>query len=194
MNFNNTTFVQSFTTKNDGRVKPLPEVIFIGRSNVGKSSLINALINRRNFAYVSKKPGYTKLLNYFAVDESFYLVDAPGYGYAKGDKTLSHAFEKMMDDYFNDNNALKMIYLLIDSRRELSADDEAFLAFIKAKNYKLTVIFTKADKLNQSLKARALKMYYELFGAEESKPIFTSSLKKANISALQNHISAAIND
>ena len=194
MNFNNTTFVQSFTTKNDGRVKPLPEVIFIGRSNVGKSSLINALINRRNFAYVSKKPGYTKLLNYFAVDESFYLVDAPGYGYAKGDKTLSHAFEKMMDDYFNDNNALKMIYLLIDSRRELSADDEAFLAFIKAKNYKLTVIFTKADKLNQSLKAQALKMYYELFGAEESKPIFTSSLKKANISALQNHISAAIND
>lgn len=194
MNFNNTTFVQSFTTKNDGRVKPLPEVIFIGRSNVGKSSLINALINRRNFAYVSKKPGYTKLLNYFAVDESFYLVDAPGYGYAKGDKTLSHAFEKMMDDYFNDNNALKMIYLLIDSRRELSADDEAFLAFIKAKNYKLTVIFTKADKLNQSLKAQALKMYYEVFGAEESKPIFTSSLKKANISALQNHISAAIND
>ena len=194
MNFNNTTFVQSFTTKNDGRVKPLPEVIFIGRSNVGKSSLINALINRRNFAYVSKKPGYTKLLNYFAVDESFYLVDAPGYGYAKGDKTLSHAFEKMMDDYFNDNNALKMIYLLIDSRRELSADDEAFLAFIKAKNYKLTVIFTKADKLNQSLKAQALKMYYELFGAEESKPIFTSSLKKSNISALQNHISAAIND
>lgn len=194
MNFNNTTFVQSFTTKNDGRVKSLPEVIFIGRSNVGKSSLINALINRRNFAYVSKKPGYTKLLNYFAVDESFYLVDAPGYGYAKGDKTLSHAFEKMMDDYFNDNNALKMIYLLIDSRRELSADDEAFLAFIKAKNYKLTVIFTKADKLNQSLKAQALKMYYEVFGAEESKPIFTSSLKKANISALQNHISAAIND
>ena len=194
MNFNNTTFVQSFQTKNDGRVKPLPEVIFIGRSNVGKSSLINALINRRNLAYVSKKPGYTKLLNYFMVDSTFYLVDAPGYGYAKGGKSLGSFFERMMNDYFDDNKALKQIYLLLDARRDLSEDDLMFLEFVRAKDYKVTVIFTKADKLNQSLKAKAMKLYETMFLDSQSKPFFTSSLKKENIGALQKHIETIIKE
>ncbi len=192
MNFANTEFVQSFKTKNDGRVNPLPEVIFIGRSNVGKSSLINALINRKNLAFTSKKPGYTKLLNYFIVDDSFYLVDAPGYGYAKAGKSLGRDFQKMMDDYFSDNKALKQIFLLIDSRRELNEDDVTFLEFVKSKNLPLTVIFTKADKLNQSLRAKTMNMYQKLFSDSQKKAFFTSSLKKENIGMLQKHIEAVI--
>ncbi len=192
MKFNNTHFVQSFTTKNDGRVKPLPEVIFIGRSNVGKSSLINALIGRRNLAYTSKKPGYTKLLNYFLVDDTFYLVDAPGYGYAKASRSVGHAFGKMMEDYFDANENLKQIYLLIDSRRELNDDDLTFLSFVESKGLPLTIIFTKADKLNQSLRAKTLNMFNKHFKGAQDQAFFTSSLKKENIGALQKHIEGVI--
>ena len=194
INFQKNDFVQSFTTKNDGSAPALPEVIFIGRSNVGKSSLINALINRKNFAFTSKKPGYTKLLNYFVVDNSFYLVDAPGYGYAKTGKRMNKDFEVMMNDYFTDNKQLKMIFLLIDSRRELSVEDNEFLEFVKHYNLPLTLIFTKADKLNQSSRAKAVNMFRKIFDANETKVFFTSSLKKENITAVQNHIINAINN
>ena len=194
INFTNTRFVQSFTSKNDGSVQALPEVIFIGRSNVGKSSLINALINRRNFAYTSKKPGYTRLLNYFAVDDTFYLVDAPGYGYARVGRLADEKFEKMMHDYFSLNANLAQVYLLLDSRRTLSVEDEEFINFVRYHNLPLTVIFTKSDKLNQSLRSQAAKRYRELFDESDTGPLFTSSLKKENIEKLQNHISEVIND
>lgn len=194
INFQNTTFVQSFTSKNDGSAKSLPEVIFIGRSNVGKSSLINALINRKNYAYTSKKPGFTKLLNYFNVDNVFYLVDAPGYGYAKTKRTIESSFATMMNEYFKDNDSLKHIYLLLDARRELSAEDEEFIAFVRHHNLPISVIFTKADKVNQKEKAQALKVYQLNFKEDSGDVIFTSSLTKSNINRLQNHIATVIND
>ncbi len=193
INFQNTTFVQSFTTKNDGSAPALPEVIFIGRSNVGKSSLINALINRKNFAFTSKKPGYTKLLNYFNVDDKFYLVDAPGYGYAKTGKRQSAAFNTMMTSYFTDNVNLCHIYLLLDARRTLSVEDEEFITFVTHFNLPLTVIFTKSDKVNQSDRAKAEKVFTTHFG-KTATPLFTSSLKKQNIAVLQTHISNVINE
>ena len=194
INFTKTQFVQSFITKNDGSVQALPEVIFIGRSNVGKSSLINALINRRNFAYTSKKPGYTRLLNYFMVDDTFYLVDAPGYGYARVGRLADEKFETMMRDYFSDNPHLAQVYLLLDSRRTLSREDEEFIRFVHYHNLPLTIIFTKSEKLNQSQRSQATKLYREVCPDAKSAPIFTSSLKKENISNLQNHISAVINE
>lgn len=194
INFANTTFVQSFTTKNDGSAPALPEIIFIGRSNVGKSSLINALINRKNFAYTSKKPGYTRLLNYFAVDKTFYLVDAPGYGYAKIGKKADNKFDEMMNDYFSNNSNLAHIYLLLDARRSLGVEDEEFIAFIRHHNLPFTLIFTKSDKLNQSEKSAARNVFKTLFGEESAKPLFTSSLKKANIHLLQSHIEAVISN
>ena len=194
INFLKTNFVQSFTTKNDGSVQTLPEVIFIGRSNVGKSSLINALINRKNLAFTSKRPGFTKLLNYYNVDDTFYLVDAPGYGYAKTGKRTNEAFEVMMNNYFTDNTSLKMIYLLIDSRRELSVEDEEFLSFVLHFNLKVTIVFTKADKLNQSMRAKANNMYKKLFSDQPFDVFFTSSVAKENIDKLQNHIVQAVKD
>ena len=193
INFQNTTFVQSFITKNDGSVNPLPEVIFIGRSNVGKSSLINALINRKNYAYTSKKPGFTKLLNYFNVDNTFYLVDAPGYGYARIKREVDTSFATMMDEYFQANDNLKQIYLLLDTRRELSSEDEQFIDFVRHHNLPLTVIFTKADKVTQKEKAHALRLFKTNFSGGAEEVIFTSSLTKTNITLLQNHISKVIN-
>ncbi len=193
INFQNTTFVQSFITKNDGSVNPLPEVIFIGRSNVGKSSLINALINRKNYAYTSKKPGFTKLLNYFNVDNTFYLVDAPGYGYARIKREVDTSFATMMDEYFQANDNLKQIYLLLDTRRELSSEDEQFIDFVRHHNLPLTVIFTKADKVTQKEKAHALRLFKTNFSGGAEEVIFTSSLTKTNINLLQNHISKVIN-
>lgn len=194
INFQNTTFVQSSTAKLDGSVTALPEVIFIGRSNVGKSSLINAVINRKNYAYTSKKPGLTKLLNYFNVDNAFYLVDAPGYGYARTKRQIDASFASIMDEYFKDNVNLKQIYLLLDARRELSAEDLEFIEFVRFHNLPITVIFTKADKVNQKEKAQALKVYNLHFKEEAANAIFTSSLAKTNINVLQNHISKVIND
>lgn len=194
INFLKTTFVQSFTTKNDGSVQTLPEVIFIGRSNVGKSSLINALINRKNLAFTSKKPGFTKLLNYYNVDNSFYLVDAPGYGYAKTGKRTNEAFEVMMNNYFSDNPSLKMIYLLVDSRRDFSLEDKEFLAFVLHFNLKVTIVFTKADKLNQSMRAKAKNMMKQLLTDQAFEVFFTSSMDKENIDLLQNHIVRSIKE
>ncbi|OQC09743.1 MAG: putative GTP-binding protein EngB [Tenericutes bacterium ADurb.Bin087] len=187
INFQNTMFLGSFTAKHDGVIAALPEIIFIGRSNVGKSSLINAIINRKNLAYTSKKPGFTKLLNYYNVDDKFYLVDAPGYGYAKGEKDLSVNFATMMNNYFYKNANLSMIYLLIDSRRTLSEDDEAFLSFVSHHNFPLTIIFTKCDKLNQSMRAKALNFYKKTFKGEV-KAIFTSSHNRENIDQIHHHI------
>ena len=189
INYLKATFITSFTTKNDGKIPFLPEVIFIGRSNVGKSSLINALINRKNLAYTSKKPGLTKLLNYYNVDDTFYLVDAPGYGYAKGKKGLDNHFNTMMDDYFSNNEQLKHVFLLLDPRHEISVEDNEFLTFVKHYEIPVTIIYTKSDKLNQSEKAMAL---YRSQHSLKITPFFVSSLKKSNIEVLQDYIAAII--
>lgn len=188
INFANANFVTSLTTKNTGSIPLLPEIVFIGRSNVGKSSLINALVTRKNMAYTSGKPGFTKLLNFYNVDNRFYLVDAPGYGYAYKGKRLAGEFDAMMDSYFDNNENLLHIFLLLDPRHKPSKDDLDFINFIQEKEYRLTIVFTKSDKLNQKMKAETLKMYREYFAEAEIGYIFTSSLKKTNITILQDEI------
>lgn len=192
LNFLNTSFVISLAGKNTGSVPALPEVVFIGRSNVGKSSLINALTEKKSMAYTSKKPGYTKLLNYFLVDSTFYLVDAPGYGYARTGMKQKAVFQAMMDDYFTNNPALKMIYLLLDSRRTVSPDDLEFIDFAMHYNLPLTYVFTKSDKLNQKGRSLADKVYQALPNAYLTKPFFTSSLTKKEIKSLQEAIALVI--
>lgn len=186
--FSNTTFVTSLLTRERGSVLPLPEVVFIGRSNVGKSSLINALTGRKKLAYTSSKPGFTRLLNYFNVNDDFYLVDAPGYGYtAKGAKFATQ-FAEMMESYFRANEQLKHIYLLIDPRHKPSALDLDFLDFIRTTNYALTVVFTKSDKLNQSARTQAVVNFKKYFARDVARVFFTSSLKNTNINELKAQI------
>lgn len=180
INFRNIKFIKSSINKEDALLD-LPNVIFIGRSNVGKSTLINLIADNKSLAFVSKRPGQTKLLNYFNVDNKFYLVDAPGYGYRKTGKKDN--FDQMMDSYFSDNESLKLVIWLLDSRRLLSKEDLDFYDFLKTLNIKSLVVFTKSDKLNQSLKSQVMKIAKEQL--TEFDYLLTSSLNKKNIDSLR---------
>lgn len=156
IDFNKATFIKSAPSISEAPFDYNKEVVLVGKSNVGKSSLLNALTHKKSLAFTSSKPGFTKLLNYYSIDDKFYLVDAPGYGYtASGSKYLDN-FSKMMEDYF-DKPTLKGVLFLVDSRHELSKDDEDFYHYVVDKRIPFVVVFTKVDKLNQSLKAACIK-------------------------------------
>ena len=188
INFSNTKFIKSAPSYDEAPFDNLPEIVIIGKSNVGKSSLLNALSKKKSLAYTSSKPGHTKLLNYFLVDDKFYFVDAPGYGYtASGSRHLDN-FAKMMENYF-DNPKLKAVLFLIDSRHPLSENDIDFYNFIVEKGIKFVVIMTKSDKLNQSEKVKAIKRGKELDYAEV---IMVSTSDNKSLDNLRNAISKLV--
>lgn len=152
IDFRKAAFVKSATSYLDKPTKDLPEVLFVGKSNVGKSSLINALVNNKSLAFTSSKPGFTKLLNYFEIDDSFYLVDAPGYGYTASGSRHLDSFSEMMESYFQNPN-LKGVVFIVDSRHELGANDVDFYDFIINNHIPFILVASKVDKLNQSEKA-----------------------------------------
>ena len=158
-----------------------PEVAFAGKSNVGKSSLINALVNNKKMAFTSSQPGHTRLLNYFSVEDNFYLVDCPGYGYSKK-KDLDYTwYAKMIDSYFLDNKKLSLIVFLLDSRHLPTDDDLDFYTYLKHYNYPFIICMTKCDKLNMSLKSKINKNIKEKFGEEAAKEtVFLTSINDKN--------------
>ena len=131
INFANVNFIKSCPNRKEKPQDLKPEVLIVGKSNVGKSSLINALCQKKRLAFTSSKPGHTRLLNYYDIDGKFYLVDAPGYGYAKGGLDLDRLFANMMESYFDNNQELKLVLILLDARRELSNDDQEIISFVK---------------------------------------------------------------
>ena len=194
INLCNANFVKSASLKDERPKDPiLPEVLIVGRSNVGKSSLINALCNKKNMAFTSRKPGHTKLLNYFNIDNSFYLVDAPGYGYAKTGIDLDKVFGDMMNDYLEDNDRLRLILFLLDSRRELNLDDSELIDYLLDKGYPFLLVTTKMDKLNQKEKS-ALNKRLSQTGLNSEQIIQTSSLDKVNINNLAKAIEKIVFD
>jgi len=188
INFSNTTFVKSAPSLKDAPQGQFPEVLLVGKSNVGKSSLINALCNKKALAFTSSKPGHTRLLNYYNIDNKIYLVDAPGYGFAKGGFDLDKLFGEMMNDYFSNAKRLKLVLILLDSRRELGENDIEIINFVREKDINHLLVFTKVDKVNQSEKAKLLKHLKEV-GIEEDEIIFTSTLKTRTFDTLRNKIS-----
>lgn len=189
INFSKIKFIKSAPSYLDKPTKDLPEVLFVGKSNVGKSSLINALANNKNLAYTSSKPGFTKLLNYFEVDESFYLVDAPGYGYTSSGSRHLDSFSKMMENYFQNPN-LKLVVFIVDSRHKLGADDVDFYNFVIDNEIPFILVASKIDKLNQSEKAAMKKNIASLCKDDEFVAI--SSEKKIGIDTLKNKINALV--
>ena len=183
INFKNCSFVKSAPSISDKPSDNYPEVLIVGKSNVGKSSLINVLTGRKSLAFTSSKPGHTRLLNYYNIDNKFFLVDAPGYGYAKGGVDLDRLFGEMMEGYFNNNQYLKLVLLLIDSRREFSNNDLEILDFLKENHYPFFLVITKTDKVNQSGKAMMMKGLKEL-GVEENVYL-TSALEPRTIEKLR---------
>ena len=125
----------------------LPEFVLVGRSNVGKSSFINTIINRKNYARTSATPGKTQTINFYLVNEEFYLVDAPGYGYATLSKKNQKKFGLMMEDYLTSRENLKQVFMLIDFRHKLSKDDIMMFNYLKHYQIPVTIVATKIDKV-----------------------------------------------
>lgn len=186
INFKNATFVKSTPSVKERPNDLSIEVLIVGKSNVGKSSLINTLCTKKSLAYTSSKPGHTRLLNYYNIDNKFYLVDAPGYGFARGGVDLDRLFGTMMDEYFTNNDHLKLVLLLIDSRREFGENDLEILQYLKENKMPFFVIVTKVDKINQKGKSELSKRLNEL----EIKDNFylTSSLDNKTLDKLKRDI------
>ena len=191
INFTNVNFVKSCPNRKEKPQDIKPEVLVVGKSNVGKSSLINALCAKKRLAFTSSKPGHTRLLNYYDVDKRFYLVDAPGYGYAKGGIDLDRLFAEMMDSYFENNNELKLVLILLDSRREMSNDDQEIIDYVKESGYPYFIIVTKVDKINQKEKAAMNKRIKEQEFNSECV-FYTSSLDSKGLNELKKGIEKSL--
>ena len=135
----------------------LPEFAFAGKSNVGKSSLINALMNRKSYARISAQPGKTQTINYYLINRDHYYVDLPGYGYAKVSKDMQDKWKKLIERYLNNSGMLQVVFLLIDIRREPSANDLMMAEWIRHNGYELIIIATKLDKIKRSQVQKQLK-------------------------------------
>ncbi|MBQ4241304.1 MAG: YihA family ribosome biogenesis GTP-binding protein, partial [Lachnospiraceae bacterium] len=156
-------YVAGVTTKKLPDIK-LPEIAFAGRSNVGKSSLINALILRKSFARTSSTPGKTQTMNFYNVNGELYLVDLPGYGYADVGRDFKASWGPMIERYLNGSANLKAIMLLLDVRRTPNADDIQMLRWIENAGYEPVVIVTKTDKLKRSQLPKAYREIRETLG------------------------------
>lgn len=169
----------------------VPEFAFIGRSNVGKSSLINMLTRHKGLAKTSVKPGKTQLINHFIIDDSWYLVDLPGYGYARTSKTSRSSWQKMTSDYLLKRSQLVNTFVLIDSRIEPKAIDLEFIAFLGENGIPFSVVFTKTDKIGNGEVSHNVEAFKKamLEDWEELPPVFlTSSVTGVGREKLLNYI------
>ena len=155
----------------------LPEYAFIGRSNVGKSSLINMLTNCKNLAKTSGRPGKTQLINHFKIDDCWFLVDLPGYGYARVSKTTKQVFQRFITDYFEQREQLVSAFVLVDIRHQPQKIDVEFMQWLGERAIPFAIIFTKADKLKPQAIERNVAAYKEtlLEWWEEFPPYFVTS-------------------
>ncbi|KQC29836.1 ribosome biogenesis GTP-binding protein YihA/YsxC [Flagellimonas eckloniae] len=174
--------------------EPLPEYAFIGRSNVGKSSLINMLMERKSLAKTSGRPGKTQLINHFKVNENWFLVDLPGYGYARVSKKDKKVFQKYITEYFEKREQLVSAFVLVDIRHDPQPVDLEFMEWLGTNGIPFAIIFTKADKLKPAVVEKQAQTYLQklLDGVwEEAPPHFiTSSSNRAGRIELLGYIDA----
>ena len=171
------------------------EILILGRSNVGKSSFINTIINRKNFAKTSAKPGKTQTLNFYLINDTFYIVDVPGYGYAAVSKAQIKKFGVMIEEYLKQRQYLKHIFLLIDYRHKPTEDDIMMYKFLKYYNLPVTIICTKYDKVKKSAKEKQNKLISNTLDIALGDDIVNfSSVSKIGKEAVQNIIKKYIND
>ncbi len=150
-------FLTSAAGRQDWPESTRPEIVVVGRSNVGKSSFINAFTNRKKLAYVGNTPGKTRLINFFTIDDQWTLVDVPGYGYAKMSKAQLEKLGKMMDDYFLHRENIAGVIQLVDGRHEPTADDVDMVQFFREMGYPVIIGATKIDKVPKTKRIAALK-------------------------------------
>lgn len=155
------------------------EFLLVGRSNVGKSSFINTIINRKNYARTSSTPGKTQTLNFYKINDSFYLVDAPGYGFAKVRNSLKKKFGLIMESYLKSRENLKMVFLLVDFRHKPTSDDIMMYDYLKYYNVPVTIICTKVDKVSKNNHAKNKNIIQKELNLPDDKNIilFSSVIK-----------------
>lgn len=169
----------------------LPEYAFIGRSNVGKSSLINMLMQRKSLAKTSGRPGKTQLINHFIINKNWYLVDLPGYGYARVSKKTKKVFQKFITQYFQKRHQLVLAFVLIDCRHEPQPVDMEFMQWMGENQIPFSIVFTKADKLKPGALERNIEIYSEkMLETWEEMPSYfiTSASKGTGRDELLNYI------
>jgi len=184
-------FMASVYNKSQYPKRRLKEISIVGRSNVGKSSLINYLLNKKT-AKTSSTPGKTRSLNYYLINENFYLVDLPGYGYAKVSKTEKEEWQKFLTFYIANNEYMKVIFLLIDIRHELKENDAQMIEYIKHNHIPCLIVLTKADKLNTA-ELRRQTEYYSNIELEIPK-VITSAEKGTGKNELLKYIEEFLKD
>lgn len=192
MQITSAEFVVSNSDVSKCPTERLPEYAFIGRSNVGKSSLINSLTGNKNLAKTSSRPGKTQLINHFKINLNWFLVDLPGYGYARVSKSAKQVFQQFITDYFNTREQLVCAFVLIDIRHEPQKIDLEFMAWMAENGVPFCIVFTKADKLGKSKVQSHVADYRKKMLAgewEEMPPYFiTSSLEGTGKADLLNYI------
>ena len=173
----------------------LPEIAFAGRSNVGKSSFINTMINRTNLARTSGKPGKTRTINFYIINENFRLVDLPGYGYAQVSKTEKEKWGRIIEEYLTNRENLKEIFLIVDMRHEPTAQDLMMYDWIKSFGFSGIVIATKADKISKANWQKNVSIIKKKLGVVDSNLIIPfSASKKINIDKSWNTIKDILNE
>ncbi len=189
MTIKNAEFIAAAAKKNQYPPAGAPEIAFAGRSNVGKSSLINLLTGRRKLAKVSQSPGKTRTINFFNIDDTWRIVDLPGYGYAKVSKAESESWGKMMEDYLETRESLVSVVQLVDCRHEPTAQDVQMFEYLRYYDLARIVVATKADKLSKNELNKNLAMIRKSLNLTgDEKLLAVSALKKTGVDNLLDEI------
>ncbi len=190
LNIHNSKFILSAVNSNQFPKDDLPEVVFVGRSNVGKSSILNALLNRKNLAYVGSTPGKTQQINFFNIDEKLYFVDLPGYSFSVMGKEKSEKISKVIDSYLKSRKNIALVMMLVDIRHKPSKDDVLMYEYLINSDLNFVIVPTKADKVPITKVNDYCKVIQdELNAPEEIDIIPISSTKKNNLEAIWQVIS-----
>ncbi len=178
LNINNAEFIKSAASPSGFIRDELPNIVFSGKSNVGKSSVINRLLNRKNFARVGQSPGKTIHVNYFLIDRKVYFVDLPGYGYAKVSKSERERWGKLMEQFFAAEGLIDLGVMIVDSRHKPTADDVTMAQWFKSAECPLVVVANKCDKLKKSEIEPNLELIRQTLELDQSVPLILFSAEK----------------
>ena len=170
------------------------EFLLVGRSNVGKSSFINTLINRKNFARTSATPGKTQTLNFFLINDEFYIVDVPGYGFARVSKKLKNKFGMIIEDYLESRHNLRNVFMLVDFRHKPTSDDVMMYNFLKYYNIPVTIVATKADKVKKSMYDKNKNFITKELEISDDDIILFSTITKVGKEEILNKIETMLID
>lgn len=192
MHIKNVTFIKSAVKPAHYPPPELPEIAFVGRSNVGKSSLVNLLVNRKNLVRTSNTPGRTQLINFFCVNEEFMLVDLPGYGFAKVPLAVKKEWGPMIEAYLSKRETLRGVVLILDVRREPSVEDIQMLDLLRFHGIHPILVITKCDKVSKNERKRQTQIISSTLQVQESEFLFFSALSREGVETIWGAIEPLI--